>query len=166
MLVDTSPLIYLAKIGALDVFAACGLVPLVTAEVEREAARPGLAYEHPDSLVIIEALRSGVLTRTKLTEREQETAQRLRASGGIGAGESEALAAAAARKLPVLLYDSRAGRLARSLAIDAWTPADILICGTPDAALRIGRIQRFAGLVQMRFEDVQELIAFIEEADR
>lgn len=164
MLVDASPLVYLAKMDALDVFEASGHVPLITTEVEREAARPGLAYEHPDSVVIIEALRSGALKRTNLSEHELEDAQRLRQSGGIGAGESEALAAAAARKAPVLVYDRRAARLAGSMSIRVWTPPDILIAGTRDRQLLLTRIKRFAALVQMRFEDVQALIERIEAA--
>ena len=63
-MVDAGPLIYLAKLDALDVFAQTGHVPLITPEVERETARAGLAYRFPDALAIAEALRDGVLVRT------------------------------------------------------------------------------------------------------
>ena len=50
VMVDASPLIYLAKLDALDVFARAGHVPYVTPEVERETARAGLAYRYPGRL--------------------------------------------------------------------------------------------------------------------
>lgn len=167
MLVDASPLIYLAKIDALDVFASSGHVPLITPEVERETARPGLAYEYPDSLVIADALDSGLLTRTQLTEPEMKLAERLsREAGGIDLGESEVLAAAVARHEPALLFERRATALARSMGVDAWSPARLLFAGTPDSSLLRDRIRGFASLVQMRYEDVQKLIAVTEESDR
>ena len=166
-MVDAGPLIYLAKLDALDVFGYSGHTPLVTEEVERESARPGLGYEHPDSLVIADALRSGRLKRTKLTTSEAETAERLRReSGGIDAGEAEVLASALERRLPALLFEHRATRLARSMGIDAWTPIRLLFAGTPDAVLLRDRIRRFASLVQMRFEDVTPLLKLIEERQR
>ena len=167
MLVDSSPLIYLAKIDALDAFAASGYTPLVTPEVERETARPGLAYEHPDSLLIAEAIRSGVLARTELTKREAKEAERLlRETGGIGRAEAEVLAAATERSMPVLLSERRASRLAGALGIDARTPVDLLFAGTPNRALLADRVSRFAQLVEMRLADVQELMNRIEARER
>jgi hypothetical protein len=166
-MVDAGPLIYLAKLDALDTFDHTGHTPLVTEEVERETARPGLGYEHPDSLVIADALRAGRLVRTKLTTAEQATAERLRGeSGGIDAGEAEVLAGALQRRLPVLLFEQRATRLARSMGIDAWTPVRLLFAGTPDANLLRDRVLGFASLVQMRFEDVPPLLKVIEERER
>lgn len=167
MLVVASPLIYLAKIDALDVFEHSGHDPLVTPEVERETARPGLGYEYPDSLVIAEALRSGRLKRTELSAAERQLAERLRQeTGGIDAGEAEVLAAAAQRRLPALLFERRATRLARSMGIDSWTPVRLLLAGTRAPELLGNRIRLFAALVQMRFADVEAIIELIEERDR
>src|SRR5687768_12364491 len=106
MLVDASPLIYLAKLEAMDVFEQSGHTPLITPRVERETARPGLAYEYPDAMVIADALRSGTLSRTSLSEAEQRVAERLVAeAGGLDPGEAEVLAAAGQRQLPVLLFE-------------------------------------------------------------
>lgn len=162
-MVDAGPLIYLAKLDALDVFAAAGQVPIVTPEVERETSRPGLAYRYPDAVSIAEALRNGVLERTTVSAEERRVAQRLTAEvGGIDPGESEVLAVAVARGLPALLYERRAVRLARSLGLDTWSPIRLLLAGTSDAAQLRDRIVRFARLVEMRFEDVEELIRRIE----
>lgn len=164
VLVDASPLIYLAKLPALDVFERSRHEPLITAEVERETSRSGLAYEFPDAVVIGDALRSGLLQRTELTSGELTVAARLQAqSGGIDAGKAEVLAAASERGQPALLFERRATRLARSMGIDAWTPVRILFAGTEDAALLRDRIRGFAALVQMRYEDVETLIDLIEE---
>jgi len=162
-MVDASPLIYLAKLDALDVFGQAGHVPLITPEVERETARPGLAYRFPDALAIAEAIRDGVLVRTELTDAEQRVATRLAAeAGGLDAGESEVLAVAEARELPVLLHERRAIRLARSLGLDTWSPVRLLMAGTPDRELLRDRVLRFARLVQMRFEDVEALMERLE----
>ena len=167
VLVDASPLIYLAKLVALDVFERSGQTPLITAEVERETARPGLAYQFPDALVIADALRSGLLQRTQLTAAERKVADRLRTeSGGIDEGEAEILAAASERRQPALLFERRATRLARSMGVEAWTPVRILFAGTDDSVLLRERIRAFAALVQMRFEDLEALINLIEERDR
>ena len=167
VLVDSSPLIYLAKLEALDVFEFSGQTPLVTQEVERETARPGLGYEHPDALVIADALRSGLLKRTVLTGAEQEAAARvLDEAGGIDQGEAEILAAAAQRGQVVLLFERRATRLARSMGIEAWTPVRLLFAGTHDAALLRRRTRAFGALVQMRYDDIERLIQMTEEPQR
>ena len=164
MLVDASPLIYLAKLEALDVFATVGYEPLVTPAVERETSRAGLAYVYPDAALISQGLRTGVLSRTQLTAAEESVARRLGAeAGGLDPGEAEVLAAAATRSLPVLLFERRALRLARSLGVEAWSPVRLLIDGTPDPAARVDRLTRFARLVQMRFEDLERLVGGIEE---
>ena len=161
------PLVYLAKLDALDVFARAGHVPYVTPEVERETARAGLAYRYPDALAIAGAIRDGVLVRTELTDEERRGAARLSTdAGGLDAGESEVLAAAEARELPVLLHERRAIRLARSLGLDTWSPIRLLMAGTLDRGLLRDRILRFARLVQMRFEDVEALMERIEGTPR
>lgn len=163
VMVDASPLIYLAKLDALDVFGLAGHVPLITPKVERETARPGLAYRFPDALMIAEALRDGVLVRTELSEQERTVASQLGAeAGGLDAGESEVLAAAGARELPVLLHERRAIRMARSLGLETWSPVRLLIEGTPDRELSRTRVLEFARMVQMRFEDVEALVRRIE----
>ena len=167
MLVDASPLIYLAKIDALGVFEASGYVPLITKEVERETARPGLAYQHPDSLLIAEAIRSGLLRRTDLSEREKEVAERLlNEAGGIGRGEAEVLAAAMERSLPALLSERRANSLAKSMGIDTRTPIDLIFTGTTQRALLARRVRQFAELVEMRLSDLEALMQRIEEWER
>jgi predicted nucleic acid-binding protein len=164
MLVDASPLIYLAKLDALDVFTNSGYVPLVTPEIERETSRPALAYDHPDSLLIAEAIRTGTLRRTELTEDETRVARRLQEQVvALKPGEAEALAAAQARQLPVLLFEHRALRLAGSLRLDVWTPERLLFAGTADRARLRERILGFARLVNLPFTSLENLLNEVEE---
>lgn len=167
VLVDAGPLIYLAKLDALDTFANAGRTPLVTAEIERETARPGLAYDHPDVVVIAEALRRGVLQRVDLTDGEGELADRIQsAARGIDSGEAQVLAAAQIRRIPALLFERRAIRLARSLGIETWSPVRLLFEGTPDSAVLRERIVRLAQLVDMRFDDLERLLELIKEGKK
>jgi predicted nucleic acid-binding protein len=166
MMVDASPLIYLAKLDALDVLAAAGQQPLLTPEVERETARVGLAYVYPDASLIAEALRSGVLRRTELTREEAEGVEGLMAeAGGLDQGEAEVLAVAARRSLPVLLFERRAIRLARSVGLPTWSPLRLLAAGTPNRRLLRQRMLGFARLVDMRFEQLERLLQEIEDDD-
>ena len=167
MLVDASPLIYLAKLDALDVFRAIGRVAIVTPEVERETSRPALAYDHPDSMLIAEALRTGLIERTTLDEAEvARAATLLEQAGGIGRGEAEVLAAGQARNAPVLLFERRALKLAASLGLEVWSPPRLLIGGTPDPGVARDRLIRFARLVAMPFQDLEQLLARLEEPNR
>ncbi len=163
MLVDASPLICLAKLDALDVFAQAGHMPLVTPEVERETSRPGLAYRFTDAVTIADAFLDETLIRVTVSTEEHADAVRLVTTAhGIHQGESEVLAVALARRLPVLLYERRALRLARSLGLDTWSPIRLLVAGTPDQPQLRDRIVRFAGLVELRYREVDELFRALE----
>lgn len=167
MLVDASPLIYLAKLGALDVFANSGHEPLITPEIEREAARPGLAYEHPDSLLIAEALRSGLLRRTVLDDDETEMALRLQGhTGTLKLGEAQVLAAGQSRRMPVLLFERRAIRVAGSLGLERWGPEKLLLAGTLDPEQLRRRLVAFAKLIDRPFADLDHVLKRAEELHR
>lgn len=156
MLVDASPLIYLAKLDALEIFEGSGHVPLLTPEIERETARPALAYEHPDSVLIAEALRLGKMERTEVTDEENRIAQRLQEqTSALKVGEAQVLAAAQSRSRPVLLSERRALRLAVSLGLEVWVPLDLLIAGTAEPIRLRERILGLARLTDMSFADVE-----------
>ncbi|MDP8904029.1 MAG: hypothetical protein M3N29_01710 [Chloroflexota bacterium] len=161
---DASPLIYLAKLDALDVFTNSGHLCRITPEVERETARAGLSYEHPDALVVADAIRSGLLVRTELTPDEMAVARRLEhEAGGVDRGEAEVLAAATSRAEPALLFERRATRLARSMGIDTWSPVRLLFAGTRSPVELRERVGAFGRLVNMRLVDVQKLLNLIQD---
>jgi hypothetical protein len=162
--VDAGPLIYVAKLDALDVFGVAGLQPLVTTEVERETSRPALAYDHPDSLAIAGALGSGVLRRTELTAEERQAAVRIQQQApALKTGEAEVLAAGQGRNLPVLLFERRALRFASAIALDVWLPPRLLFAGTRDRTVLRERILNFARLVDLPFAQVEAHLYEVEE---
>lgn len=101
--------------------------------------------------------------RVTVSDEEHTDAGRLATTArGIHQGESEVLAVSIARDLPALLYERRALRLARSLGTDPWSPIRLLVAGTPDLARLRDRIVRFAGLVELRYREVDELLRTLE----
>jgi hypothetical protein len=167
MLVDAGPLIYLAKLDALDVFREARVQPFVTTEVERETSRPALAYDHPDSLAIAEALNTGVLHRTELTAEERTDAVRIQEQApALKTGEAEVLAAGRGRNLPVLLFERRALRFAYAMALDVWLPPRLLFAGTRERARLRDRILEFARLVDLPYAQVEAHLYEVEEMFR
>jgi predicted nucleic acid-binding protein len=163
ILVDASPLIYLAKLEALECFAPAGWEPLVPPAVVAETASAAIAYRFPDALTISGALASGVLGTVDLTGPEQQEADRLAESiKGLGRGECEALAVAGARGSQVVIFERQGRRIARALGIAAVDPVEVLFRGTRDRTLLRRRISHFADMTAMRATDVEALIARID----
>ncbi len=52
LVLDASPLIYLAKLDAFDAVAIAGHVAVVPSSVYAETARPELAFRHPEVAII------------------------------------------------------------------------------------------------------------------
>jgi predicted nucleic acid-binding protein len=156
---DSGPIIYLAKVEALDVLAGAGYVAFLPPGVVAETVRPDVAYRYPDAAAIREALRSGILRNLRLTGPEQTLADRFATEiPALGRGERETLAVATRRAWPALLYERRASALARTLGIDTAGLVELLFQGTPDPALLERRVRAFAELVYMRPEDRESLL--------
>jgi predicted nucleic acid-binding protein len=163
VVVDASPLIYLAKLDALDVFAVTGRVGLVPPTVYTEVAAPALTYVHPDAVTLERATRAGTLTVVDLSERERRGADELRQLvPGIHSGEREVLAVARERKAEAVLFERRGKLVARALGLRLVDLVELLVHGTPDRDLLEGRIDRFASLVNMRRADHEALKARIK----
>jgi predicted nucleic acid-binding protein len=108
---DSSPLIYIAKAGLLNLLCSeepIGLVPAVF----NEAILQGELHGHYDAFRLRRAVESGILIVVELTEEEREFASTLLASSRLGRGECETIACAERRKLIALLSDRKARRLA------------------------------------------------------
>jgi predicted nucleic acid-binding protein len=162
VILDASPLIYLAKLGALEVLSNAVGSAFTTPAVLEEATRPQLAYRHPDAVEIEMALQRGVIAVLVLTERERMRARDIAGQiPGFHLGETEVLAAAIARDIPAVFFERRARRVAGALGAGLVDVTDLIVAGTPDPILREDRIVRFARLVNMRMDDVVELMARI-----
>ena len=163
ILVDASPLIYLAKLDALECFAGGGWEPLLTPAVVAEVASPAVAYRYPDALTISRALASGVLVTVELTADERTHAAGLAGSiNGLGRGESEALAIASSRGHGVVIFERQGVRVARALGVVPVNPAEVLFRGSGDRDLLRRRLIRFADMTAMRASDIDALLARID----
>jgi hypothetical protein len=151
---DSAPLIYLAKLEAVDAFRAAGYRAFAPPAVVAETSRPEVSYRYPDTLAIAEAFRSGELIPTELDESELSGAERLASDiPGLGRGECQVLAVAHLRGWPALFYERRAAAIGRTLGVVTIDLVELLFAGTSEPALLASRVRRFADLVDMRTAD-------------
>ncbi|MDQ3689672.1 MAG: hypothetical protein M3406_06475 [Chloroflexota bacterium] len=166
MIVDAGPLIYLAKIDALDIFRPERPGGL-TEGVRRETLVPQATYRFPEIVAIERALAVGQLRLLPMHADEQEAAADLeRRIPGLGTGERESIAVAQGRTWSALLFDRRAARIARSMGIQAVTPIEILLARTVGDDLLARRIRRLAGLTDMRIDALEQILERVKERSR
>jgi predicted nucleic acid-binding protein len=157
IVVDSSPLIYLAKLQALDVFEIAGAAPLVPAAVMTEVATPALAYVHRDAQSILAAAEAGKIGTIELSRAEQAVAERHLAESGLGIGESHVLAVAEKRGLPAAIFERRGRNVARRMGVRVVDIVELLFDGTPEDDLLEDRIRRLASVVDMRVADYEAI---------
>jgi predicted nucleic acid-binding protein len=159
---DASPLIYLAKLEALDVLTIAVGSASTTPAVLEEVTRPQMTYRHPDAIEIEAAVDRGTLSRLTLHDDERDRARRIgERVPGLHAGETEVLAVALERRIPAVIFERPARRIAASLGADLIDVTELLVAGTRDRADREKRVLRFAGMVNMRLDQTIELFARI-----
>ncbi len=157
---DASPLIYLAKLDALD---AMNLPALVPASVVRETTRPAVAYRHRDAIVIESAISAGRLGLVELTAEEEAFASSMSARvTGLHAGECDVLAVAITRSIPAVIFERRAKAVARAFGARLLDLVQVLFEGTRNDDLLEARIRRFGQLVEMRLTDMEALLEAID----
>jgi len=161
---DAGPLIYLAKLDALDVLERSGRQAVVTPAVVAETARPELAFRHPEVALIQEAVQDGRIRLVPLEKVEQEAVaefgQRI---SGLHAGELEVLALGRTRGWEVCFQERQALRVARAYGLTTVHVVELLFGGTPDIELLRRRIRRFAVLTDLASADLDTLVELIEE---
>ncbi len=158
LVMDASPLIYLAKLDALEVFAASNRVAIVPPAVHREVANPPLTYVHPDALVLEEAFRRGAISVTQLTAAESALAEQFAMEvPGMHSGEREVLAVARHRRVSAVLFERRGRRVATALGVGLVDVLELLFDGTEAQQLLEHRVRRFAEMVDMRLADYEAL---------
>jgi hypothetical protein len=164
VVLDAGPLIYLAKLDAFDAIAAAGRVAVVPPSVYAEAARPELAFRHPEVAVVQEARDAGRLRIVTLEAVEAQLADDLAGrSAGLHAGELDVLALGLSRGWPVCLHERQAARLARMLSATTVHLVELLFEGTRDLDRLEQRIRQFARLTNMTIDDLDALLSMIEE---
>ncbi len=166
VVVNSSPVIYLAKLEALDVFPVRDPA-LITEGVRREVLVPQAAVRFPEMVSIDRAIDEGRLVLADLDQEEQAVAEDIASRiPGLGLGERESMAVAIARGLPVVLHDRRASRVGRAWGVQVIGPLDLLFERTDDERVLGERIRAFARLVDMRLETLEQLSERVKERSR
>ena len=164
LVLDASPLIYLAKLDAFDAVAKAGHTAVVPPSVYAEAARPELAFRHPEIAIVERIRKDGQLLVVPLDEHESELATDLAGRyGGLHAGELDVLALGHARGWTVCFHERQAARLARALGVTTVHLVEVLFAGTPDLDLLERRIRQFARLTNLTMNDTDVLLNLIRE---
>lgn len=167
IVLDAGPLIYLAKLDAFDAVPTAGHSAIVPGSVYAEAARPELAFRHPEVALIEQARDDGLLHVESLDAAEKQVVRELgERSAGLHAGELDVLALGRSRGWPVCLHERQAARLARILGIATIHLVELLFAGTPNADQLELRIRHFARLTNMAMEDLDILLNLIRERSR
>lgn len=167
LVLDASPLIYLAKLDAFDAVAITGHTAVVPPSVYAEAARPELAFRHPEIASVERVRRDGQLLVVPLEARERELATDLAGRyGGLHAGELDVLALGQVRGWTVCFHERQAARLAVALGVATVHLVEVLFAGTPDLDLLERRIRHFARLTNLTMDDLDLLLDLIRERRR
>ena len=163
LVVDASPLIYLAKIDALDVFPL-GYPALITEAVRREGVLPQAAYRFSEIAWIDEGIRVGRISVVALRSDEEEAVVDIgRRIPGLGLGERESIAVALARGWSAVLFDRRANRIAQALGVRVVGIVEVLFGRTADGELLERRLRRLASLLDMRIDALEQLLERVKE---
>lgn len=166
MIVDASPLIYLAKIDALDVFRI--EEPAAVSEgVRNEVLVPQAAYRFPEIVRIDESIHDGLIDVVSLDEGERAGVEVLsRQVPGLGRGELETIAIARARGWAAAIADRRASRVARIHGVSVVGMVELLFARTRDVDRLVARIRDLARLVNMRIDTMEQLLGWANERKR
>jgi len=164
LVLDASPLIYLAELDAFDAVAIAGHIAVVPPSVHAEAARPELAFRHPEVAIIERFRMAGQLLVVSPEPAEMDLATELRGRyGGLHAGELDVLALGQARGWTTCFHERQATRLARALGVATVHLVELLFAGTPALDLLERRIRHFARLTNLTMNDLDVLLELIRE---
>lgn len=158
LIVDASPLIYLAKLDALDVFGKDA--PAAISEgVRHEVLLPQAAFRFPEIVGIDDSIRSGRIAVVALDKQEREGVGTLsRQVPGLGRGELETITTARSRGWTAALADRRATRIAEIHGVSVVGIVELLFARTTDSKQLAARIRDLARLVNMRIETLERLL--------
>lgn len=123
---DSAPLIYLAKIGRLELLTAYYEV-FIPEAVYEEVVEKGTAKRFPDALIIRKEIKNKRIRLKKLDDKQRKEAQELRRFANIGAGEAEATVLAKVLSSDLILDDVLAQGVAGTFGLKPlWTTSFIL----------------------------------------
>lgn len=162
LVLDASPLIYLAKLDAFDVLEIAGHFTAVPPSVYAEAARPELAFRHPEVAIVERARIDGRIVIAELDDTERQLAADLADRyGGLHAGELDVLALGQVRGWSVCFHERQATRLAGALGVASVHLIELLVGGTPDGGVLERRVREFARMTNLTMTDLDALLNLI-----
>jgi predicted nucleic acid-binding protein len=170
VVVDSSVLICLVKIGRLLILKELFQVVLITESVYEEVIIQGKRSGKDGISTIEKAISDRWIQMVTADTKQKHEAGKYRDKWGIGQGEAESIALSKSRSLPVILDDKNARHLARTMEVQYSGTAALLL-----RALRQGIIDKvtyFAclrdlGQVMWLSPDVMaELIRLAEEKEK
>lgn len=166
LIVDASPLIYLAKLDALDVFGG-DLAAAISEGVRNEVLLPQAAFRYPEIVGIDDSIRSGRIMVVSPDRGEVKSIETLsRQVPGLGRGELETIAIARSRRWSAVLADRRATRIAEIHGVTVIGIVEFLFARTKDGKVLASRIRSLAGLVNMRIETLEGLLGKVHKGAR
>jgi len=107
---DATPLIYLAKIGRIQLLKSIFQRIQVPNEVKVEVVERGKEKKYPDAYVIEEAFNDGWITLGNLTRNNEKKASILIEAAGIDLGEAEAILLTRQKAEETILMDQAHAR--------------------------------------------------------
>ncbi len=127
LVADSTCIIYLAKVGKLDLPKAVYGKVLVPGGVYDETVRKGKEKGFIDAEIIEKAVREGLIGVRELSKAQKREAKHLRSLAAIGKGEAEAIILAKDSKSDLVIDDAVALGVARLHGLDTlWTTTLIL----------------------------------------
>jgi predicted nucleic acid-binding protein len=124
--IDASPLIYFARIDAIQLAAKVLGEIQVPPAVFEESVTAGRAGGYADAEVIAEAIAAGWLQQLTLDSESSQIAAELGQLPSLGLGECETIAHAKCQGLRAVLEDRRARRVATDLGVSTLGCIDVL----------------------------------------
>jgi len=115
---NATPLIYMAKLGKLQLLKSIFPQIQIPPEVKNEAVDRGKEKGYPDAISIEQALKEGWIIPHPLTEENNKKSEALAKMAGIDIGEAQAIILAKQKKEKLILIDqTNAREAARQLGL-------------------------------------------------
>jgi predicted nucleic acid-binding protein len=125
MILDSTPLIYLTKIGRLDLLLSEEI--LIPRAVYEEVVTKGLEEGFLDAKIIQDTVEKKAIKVRELGPRQKKEAKELMKFAEIEIGEAEAIVLAKDQKAELLMDDAVGNGVAKALNVIAlWTTSFIL----------------------------------------
>ena len=125
--VDSSVLIGMVRIGRLELLRKLYGHVVIPGAAHHEVVIEGRRLRKAGVREIEKAMQSGWIRVSTLTTSQSDRAEVYRAGGELGQGETEAIVLARSRKMPLILDDAYARKLADTAGLEFTGTAAVLL---------------------------------------